>query len=484
VVDTIDHEAARHLALLGSLRSDLTLVGCTAALPDGPHQLIPNAIGMDAFDRAANLRAGGSSFVAGVLSRRDAAWINQTTASTLKAGDVMFAPFGAQGIDRTLFSRWQQEMPQRVQECIELAVKPHVELLPLALIAPPSVDSNPGLRNLRHAIRKLGPTVVFGATGNIGSAIVETLGGKIPVHAISRQGSSEALNRLGSPEHPVRQCAALPADAAVSTVFLTASVPWLRCPRTNRIIFDRTALLEDNLQNVLIPQLRQIPPETKVVQIITNPSSDLTYAAWLLRPDLAHAVSAHVGTDIVRQHAHVSQPNRPETWFTFGPHSPAQVNVDLAAGTIDPAIAVMGKTLNDEAGDRSVIDPTGLSSIVEAARLHTNQASCYGLPLSAQEAFELSEFMDREMGRPVVVSEGIAPTLPRDGQRRIRWDMLRKAGSVLGFPDLALRALQEMETGRQQVVEALVRRVRARHPQPGTIDAKWILCNRDKLLTI
>ncbi len=488
IVGTDDSQTARHLGLLENLRSDLTLFGCTGALPEGTRQMHPATIGTDAFDRMVCQRTGGSSFVAGALTRRDAAWLNQTTGGTLKAGDVIFAPFAAHGLDRSLFARWRTEMPDQVEQRLNNAIRPDVELLPLALVSPPSVDGQPGLRNLRHAIRKLGPTVVYGATGNIGSAIAEALGGKIPVTAISRQGCCPRLETLGSPRHTLRQGKSLSAsqtdEDAVRTVFMTASVPWLRCPRTNRVIFDRAALLEDNLQNVLIPQLREIPAGVKVVQIITNPSSDLTYAAWLLRPDLAGAISAHVGTDIVRQHAHVRFPDRPDTWFTVGPHSPNQVNVDLAAGTIDPKVPLLGRILNDDAGDRSVIDPTGLSSIVEAARLHTHQAGCYGLPLSAEEAKALTEFMDREMGRPITVSEGIAPTLPRDSQRQIRWDMLRRAGGIPEFPDRMHTALQEMEAGKMQILEALVRRASARQPQAGTVNVQWVLDNRDKLLSM
>ena len=73
------------------------------------------------------------------------------------------------------------------------------------------------------------------------------------------------------------------------------------------------------------------------------------------------------------------------------------------------------------------------------------------------------------------MSEGIAPTLPRDSQRQIRWDMLRRAGGIPEFPDRMHTALQEMETGRMQILEALVRRANARQPQAGTVNVQWVL---------
>lgn len=477
-------DIARKTALLFNLRPDLNIFGCTPDLPGGPQQIHESAVGVDAFHRIANVQAGGSGFLAAPLTRRDALWINQLTGRATRPGEVIFAPQAAHGIDRALFTRWWQVQPDVVCRRLDAAVRPNPELLPVELACPPTPGGAPGLKTTRQAIRRLGSTVVFGSTGNIGSAITEALGGKVPLTTVSRRFDTVPHRHLGSPLHPVVQASAVPPGTDIKTAFLTASVPWRRCPKTQRIIFDRAALLEDNLTGILIPQLRTLPESTRVLQIITNPSSELAYAAWLLRPDLEHAISAHVGTDIVRQRAHVKNPNDTDSWFTFGPHSPAQVNVDLADGSIDQQVPILGKILNDEAGDRSVTDPTGLSSIVEAARLHSHLPGCYGLPLTANEARQLSVFMRDEAGRPIAVSEGIAPTLPRDENRRIRWELLKKALSVDEFAQRAHAALAEMEEGRNTVLDCLARYAAQQLPGVDCVDPQWVLDNREKLLKL
>jgi hypothetical protein len=491
LVSQEDDAVLRQVADLMARRPDMQVYGCTPRLPHGPQAGNPSGAGLDAFSRVSALRTGGSAFVARPLSHRDALWLCKQTHFPCSARMVMFAPFGQHGIDRPLFRQWMQNHPDAVKHQITRAIKPDAEtstsLLPEDLmLSSTATGATERLKNLRRSLRTLGTTAVFGSSGHIGSAITEALSGKLPLFALCRKPEDKPVHAMSSPRYVMRQTKHLPPEANVKTAFLSASVPWKQDPQTGKIIFDRAALLEDNLKQVVIPMLRELPKSVRLLQVITNPSSDLAYAAWLLRPDLAEhsAITAHVGTDVTRQRAHVLYPEQTDTWFTLGPHSPQQLNVDLAAGRIDEQIAVMGKTLSQQAGDRSVIDPTAMASIVEATELLNHKASSFGLPLGKEEAELLSGFM-AQMGQPIAVSEGIAITLPRDSARQIRWDMLKEASKIPGFATGARQAIDEMESAKRSILNLIGEQIKHNRPDLAhQVNEPWLLKHRSDLLNL
>lgn len=208
------------------------------------------------------------------------------------------------------------------------------------------------------------------------------------------------VSHLGTPDNPIAEYGleSLPdywhsesgeAEGPPSkTIFLTASVP--KPVRDGKVVTDRPAIMRGNLE-VMVGALRKIPATVGQIQVITNPSTEMAFAAWLLRPDLPGAVVAcHAGTDTTRQRARVIDPDRPDTYFTLGPHEKEQVNVDLEAregqGAIDEAIPTMGGDITRRSGGQAATVTTGLASLNEAYDIYTGKPGSYAVPLTAPEA--------------------------------------------------------------------------------------------------
>ena len=488
---------AQQVAFLSHARADLQVIGHASTLhdPDNTRGAI------DAFRRVGTMLCGETAVVMVALKARDSAWVGRQIGCRVPAGTVIPAPFNTRGdLDRKAFAAFLRAEGSDANQNLMKAIEAFNELdLPtmsrdgvarksriLRLRWPKPGDA----RHVDAGIAALGKVMVFGSTGNVGSALIEVMSGRTTVYAMKRNISKDPVDALGSPTHPVFELNAkeIPEGIIPDTVFLAASAP-RPTDEKGRIIVDRAAMLGANLEQVLIPAIGKLPADIRLVQVITNPCSDMAFAAWLLRPDLAGKIFGHSGTDMVRQQQHVACPGDPGSYFTFGPHSPGQVNADLARNAIDPDIAVKGNDIARRSGGQPATDPTALSSILEAINITNHVRSSYALPLTALEAAELSSLLAEATPRgqdPQAVSEGVAITVPRNGDGAIDWDMLRKASdNIPEFAGKANAAVAELEGGRRSVLDKLVRMVGAKHPElRAHLNHDWVLANRDRLLSM
>ncbi|HEV2611507.1 MAG TPA: hypothetical protein VGU61_14655 [Noviherbaspirillum sp.] len=488
---------AQQVAFLSHARADLQVIGHASTFhdPDNTRGAI------DAFRRVGTMLRGETAVVTAALKTRDSAWIGRKTGCRVPAGTAITAPFDARGrLDRNAFAAFLRAERADANQSLMGAVNAFDEInlptISAGAIAPQMHTSR--LRRKKpvdahHAdagIKSLGKVMVFGSTGNVGSALVEVMSGRTTVYAMKRNIAKTPVDSLGNAAHPVFELGdrEIPEGMVPDTVFLAASAP-RPTDEHGRIIVDRAAMLETNLEQVLIPAISKLPAGIRLVQVITNPCSDMAFAAWLLRPDLAEKISGHSGTDMVRQQQHVARPGDPGSYFTFGPHSPGQVNVDIERNAIDPDIAVKGDDIARRSGGQPATDPTALSSVLEAINITNHVRSSYALPLTALEAAELTSFLAEVTPRGQdlqAVSEGVAITVPRNSDGAIDWDMLRKASDNLPeFAGKANAAVAEVEGGRRSVLDKLVRMVDAKHPElRAHLNHDWILANRERLLSL
>jgi hypothetical protein len=390
-------------------------------------------------------------------------------------------------------------------------------------------------------INSLGPVVVVGGTGNIGGAIAQALGGKVQeLITINRTLGKKPFDHLGTPELPVREQKDFKNIDPTSTVFVTASVDWRRDDK-GEIVFDRNALIGDNTK-ALLPTIKQLHPDARKVVIISNPCSELTAVVAFLRPDLTKILLAHAGTDAVRSQLrnptrsaenpnpsvslsqnsansseisvttpsqNLGQDEMPKSaiqmardgWqpaqAVVGPHAPEMVVAYPVSKHIDPEVSVLGKTLADEAGGRSVTDPTALSAIDEASGALLGLPGSYAQVLTAKEASELTALMTR-WGVPLEVPTGIAPTLPRDNQGAIDWNMLNALKDSVfpgedsqpdqSYTSKVFHALKTMANNFDISLNCIAELVREKNPgldetEGCEIDKQWVLNHQEQLLT-
>lgn len=395
----------------------------------------------------------------------------------------------------------QDEVLQSVQSAVELFRNLNLENVPV--IDPPAMP--------KDLFSVVGDSMVFG-DGNIGLALVETLGGNARVSLVRRkpagdladlagagfQASLDAyyakrkpdVSHLGSPQNPIAEYGleGLPdywhpeggktRGPDAKTVFLTASVP--KPVRGGKVVTDRPAMMRGNLE-VMVGALRKIPASVGQIQIITNPSTEMAFAAWLLRPDFPQAaiVCCHAGTDTTRQRARVTDPDRPDSYFTLGPHEKEQVNVDFEAqegqGAIDDAIPTMGGDITRRSGGQAATVTTGLASLNEAYDIYTRKPGSYAVPLTADEAGWLTRFvrgLQESLGQPTdfQIQEGAAITIPRKGDMSINKEVLEKAKAVNGFAERAIAAASVVEQGRTAVLDAVASLLEGRRLENGHRD--------------
>lgn len=511
------------VALLGRLRPDLKIYGHASFTPDNKNQ--KGAI--ESFRRMGALLNGEKAVVVHVLNEQDRLWIARETGVEMPPGAAIQACFDRHGkLDRKSFlaelnSRRpdpaevthalvgtggtagpiipRRDLPNRDDFIANLqsfrqmnAMQELCAVTPLQAGAPAAGRMRDALRRAlpsrQDPLRVLGKVLLLGSTGNVGNGILRALSGRVRIDAPVRDTTRvQDASHLGTAKHPVRQLPltayGMHGDRGVDTVFIAASAP------RDKSRTDRAGQLVPNIGGVMIPLLPKIPSSAKLVQIITNPCSDMAFAAWLLRPDLASKIASHSGTDLVRQQEHVTKPHDANTFFTFGPHSPKQVNVDLAAKRIDPSISVKADDINRRSGGQPTTDPTSLAGIYEAMNILTGEQSSYAFPLTRDEAGRLQRFL-RESGMPALqdieVHEGTAPTLPRK-HREIHWDLLEKGRQVPGFLDNVGPAIEEINLGRLTVLQHIVSEVARKQPKiadGAQLDIEWVLRNRDGLLSL
>jgi hypothetical protein len=533
------------VALLGRMRPDLRIYGHASFTRDDKNQ--KGAI--EAFRRVGALLEGEKSVVVHVLNEQDRHWIARETGVEMPPGAAIQAGFDRHGkLDRKSFlAELNSRRPDPAEVVTALlgagsaavlrasneedrqaigqagasgtagrvishkgtsnrddfianlqSFRQMNAMLDLSAVTPLQAGA-PATGRIRDALRRalpnrkdplkaLGTVLLLGSTGNVGDGILRALSGRVRIDAPVRDTARvKDASYLGNMKYPVRQLPLATYGAqgnpGADTVFIAASAP------RDKSRTDRAGQLIPNIDGVMIPLLPKIPASARLVQVITNPCADMAFAVWLLRPDLAGKIASHSGTDIVRQQEHVAKPHDANSFFTFGPHSPKQLNVDLAAKRIDPSIATKANDINKRSGGQATTDPTSLSSIYEAMNILTGKQSSYAFPLTREEASRLQRFL-RESGTPslrdIEVHEGTAPTLPRK-HREIHWDLLEKGRRVPGFLDHVALAIEELNLGRLTVLQHIASEVARRQPKSADgaqVDLEWALRHRDGLLSL
>ena len=491
--------AIKKTALLHAIRRDLELYG-HATTPAEEKPLPTPATPVAASYAVADMLAGERAVVARPLGDSDANWLSRLSGLTIDRGTVIMANFNKAGtIDRVEFEAMFRADPTGLQDHLAQALRLNQRMvnymagaIDKARLATAAKDQLgrpariPGVPVDRQASREqimtLGPTVVYGASGNIGNAISRALcANGVQVCGIVRKPSSTLLGAFAELSEPKSLVSAtVPAAFVPNTVFLTSSAGWPKDADGN-IVFDRSKLLEANVK-ILAPIFKDLSPQARTV-VISNPCSEMAYLGWLLRPDMADKIFSHSGTDVTRQR---NRAPFPEDSFTVGPHSPAQVNVKRNRQgnlELDRRIPTLGQQHQERSGDgNSVTVPTATAAIWEGISIANNKAQSLALPLRADEARALAAFMVR-YEQPIDVNEGIAITLPRDQQRQIRWDMLTEAAKQLpGFPGKFRQAISAMEDGRTALLQSVVDTVNLGRPEDAMIGPQWVLDNRGAVL--
>jgi hypothetical protein len=489
------------LALLHAIRPDLELYGHAPDRGDDDSASLPPAP-VAASYAVANIQAGERAFVVRPLTERDAAWLTEFFGVAIEAGAAIAANFNKEGtIDRAEFEDMFTAEPVVMRDQIAQAaalnqrmVRDMFGVIDIARFATAAKDQTgrtarvPGKlvdrQTDREQIQTLGPTVVYGASGNIGKSMSKALiANGVPLCGIVRKPNPEVLSEFAKlAESDAIVSSTVPETFVPSTAFLTASAGWPK-DADGKIIFDRSRLLGDNVK-ILAPIFKTLSPQTERAVVISNPCSEMTYLGWLLRPDLADKIFAHAGTDVTRQR---NRAPFPDDAFTVGPHSPAQVNVkrNRKGGVeIDPRISSLGQLHQERSRDgNSVTVPTATAAIWEAISIATNTPHSLALPVTADEAGKLTAFMT-QCGQPIDVSEGIAITLPRDQQHQIRWSMLTEAAEAIPeFSEKCKNAIGAMEDGRSALLQAVVDTINSARPTAEAVDQQWVLDNRGAVLS-
>ncbi|WP_258398726.1 hypothetical protein [Herbaspirillum rubrisubalbicans] len=495
-------QVAEQVALLAHVRPDLQVYGHASMFADPKN----NKGAIEAFRRVGAILGGEKSVVMRPLNKADSSWIRNTTGVDISAGTAIPALFDKAGkLDRKSFldnfkatphnpeqeeiARTKLQQFAAIYNALDLRevtadTKKKKTGILASIMNGPSVSSKAEKQS--DPLEKLGKVLIFGSTGNVGDGILRALSGRVEIDApVRNPARASAADHLGNVKYPVRQLA-LSAysqnDFSADTAFIAASAP------RDKSRTDRAGQLIPNLEQVMIPLMAKIPSNVKLVQVITNPCADMTYAAWLLRPDLAGKISSHSGTDIVRQQEHVADRDNRDTYFTFGPHSPNQVNVDLSTNVIDRSIATKASDINRRSGGQATTDPTSLSSIYEALNIVSGEQSSYAIPLTAIEAEKLQDFLhtsESEELKNIVISEGLAFTLPRKNGE-INWEMLEKArDQVPDFMRNTLPSIEELNLGRQTILDHIVSVIQKKRPElAAQVDQEWVLQHRHQLLEI
>lgn len=526
------HRVAEQVAVLKQLRPDVDIFGHAASefALYAPSSL---ADPVQASHATAAMLDGQVATLVRPLHGEDAAWISEQVGRMIRPGTAIPAPFLKNGrLDRTLCNALLVSPPTGLKDVIaQLAL---LQEEPSAVVAAAisaaskecsEVDSIqrarrvPGIAldaaKVDRQVATLGPTVVYGANGSIGSALLKWLAETgVPLCGVMRKPDREFLRGFDSPRFDMVIDDKVPETFAARTAFITASTGWPK-DAVGNIIFDRSRLLSANV-NILTPIFMRLPTDIPLVMVISNPCSEMTYLGWLVRPDLSRNLFAHAGTDVTRQMNRVKDPRDTSQYGTAGPHSPMQVNWEMThtrtartdvktrasitdaaidtgrvgvteparhSGRIDPRIPMLGQVHQSGSRDKnSVTVPTAAASIFEAINIATHAPQSYARPLTSQEAEQMTALMQR-YGKKITVSEGIAPTLPRNAQCEIRWGMLTDA--LDGVPNFSYKlfdALQAMEEGRSGLLNSLVKTINERRTDDDKIDSRWIIEHRGQEL--
>lgn len=524
------HQVAEQVAVLHELRPDVDIFG-HAASEFALYASSAAADPVQASHATAAVLNGQAATLVRPLCSEDARWISERTGCPVAPGIAIAAPFLKDGhLDRTLcapllaspktglkdaieqLESLQQDRPAALSAAIRAASKEcaEAEAIRRTPRAPRAPGIAPDMVEVMRRIALLGPTVIYGANGKIGSAMLKFLAeAGIPLCGIMRKPDRAFLRGFDSPLFNLIIANKVPDDFPASTAFVTASTGWKKDVAGN-IIFDRSKLLLDNIA-IVAAQLAQLPPDIQRVILISNPSTEMAFVAWLLRPDLVEKFFAHAGTDATRQINRVRDPHDTSHYGTAGPHSPMQVNWEmkntpvlqplsaarsagdpLAAsavtparrtGRIDPRIPLLGQLHQSRSRDKnSVTVPTAAAAIFEAINIASHEPQNYARPLTLREAERLTTLM-AQYNHTLPIHEGVAPTLPRDAACAIRWEMLTEAlDAVPGFADKLCGALQAVEEGRSASLDALKEKINAGRSDDDRVGHDWIIAHRGPVL--
>ena len=511
------HQVAEQVALLHRLRPDVALFG-HAASEFALYAPSQSANPVQAAQAVAAMLGGDAATVVRPLLANDSAWMSERTGCAIAAGTAIPAPFFNDGtLDRTkcsaLLASPETGLHDTIEQLVALQHESSATLKAALLVAQKECD---GLHAIRRAsrvpgngqsligvdrrIKLLGPTVVYGANGNIGSSLLKSLAGSdIPLCGIMRKPDRSFLRGFDCPAMDVVVSDKVAQDFAPQTAFITASTGWPKDAAGN-IIFDRSLLLTANIA-ILAPIFKSLPASIPLVMVISNPCSEMAYLGWLVRPDLSRNLFAHAGTDVTRQMNRVKHPDDLCSFGTVGPHSPMQVNWEIKTplvrhlpaqhgesattapgrrvGRIDPRIPLLGQLHQSRSRDKnSVTVPTAAAGIFEAINIATHVPQSYARPLTLGEANRLSEVLAQH-GQKMTISEGLTPTMPRDAHGDIHWEMLAEAIDIVPeFPQKLGAALQAMEEGRLALLNALANKINRGRADDEKIDSNWILAHR------
>ena len=522
------HQVAEQVAVLKQLRPDVELFG-HAASDFALYAPTSVADPVQASLSTVAMLNGQEVTMVRPLCSEDAAWISEHVGCAVKSGTAIAAPFLIDGqLDRTMSQALLLSPSNGFRDAIEQLASLQSEPSPVVAAAVQAASKEcsdidsihrahhvPGgafdAAKVGRQVTLLGPTVVYGANGSIGSALLKCLAQTgIPLCGVMRKPDRKFLRGFDAPQFNLVIADKVDSAFAARTAFITASTGWSKDAAGN-IIFDRSRLLSANI-NILTPIFMQLPADVPLVMVISNPCSEMTYLGWLVRPDLSRNLFAHAGTDVTRQMNRVKDPRDTSKYGTAGPHSPLQVNWEMQknrarntaaktlasiadsasssakpgteknaqpTGRIDPRIPMLGQMHQSRSRDKnSVTVPTAAASIFEAINIASGAPQSYARPLTLQEAEKLSTLMQR-YGQKITVSEGIAPTLPRNAQCEIRWDMLTDAiEGVPNFPQKLFVALQAMEEGRFGLLNALVNKINTGRLDAEKINSQWIIEHR------
>ena len=523
------HQVAEQVTVMQQLRPDVDIYG-HAGSEFALYAPTATANPVQASYALAAILDGQSVFIVRPLLGEDAEWLSRRTGFSITPGTAIPAPFFKDGrVDRTALAFWLTSPNSGVKEVVEqLAAlrqaRPAAltEAITQAKSDAGDIEKQPRARRVPGLVlppvpgparlAALGPTVVYGANGNIGSFLLKSLAtAGQPLCGIMRKPDTTFLRGFDSPRFDLTVSSQVPDEFAAKTAFITASTGWPKDAAGN-IIFDRSLLLAANI-NILAPIYQSLQKDLPLVIVISNPCSEMTYLGWLLRPDLARNLLSHAGTDVTRQMNRVHQPDDSSSYGTAGPHSPMQVNWEMLkrriprgsssapiaesdafatskpsestpyVGRIDPRIPVLGQKHQSRSQDKnSVTAPTAAAALFEAVNFIQQVPQSYARPLTADEAAQLSELLNR-YGEPMMISEGIAPALPRDANGDVRWNMLLEAlDRVPFFPQKLGAAMQAMEADRAVLLQSLMTKINHRRPAQDCIDIDWILANRGPVL--
>jgi hypothetical protein len=405
----------------GSTRSDqqaaLSAVTAVALPGDGPGAISTN--------------------VARPLNADDARWMSGQAGVTVPPGLVVSARFDAQGnLNRAAFQQQYAQSPDAANSSIrQLTAEREQGITQLQALANANnagltaqqfdaALSNPVQSRAMFGVdaatdgpqrrlpseaspqvdyAPLGNVAVIGGTGRIGTAVTAQLGGEVPsLISVSRKSTQEELPPGATWAADLRE------HSGVDTVFITASADWRR--ENGKIIFDRSALLSDNIA-ILMDQLGSIPPGSTVISVM-NPSNTMAWVIHTLRPDLK--AYGHEGTDLGRLLART--PNAPgEQGILFGPHSPNLVAVDRNNNQ-QPVVPVVGQIYAQMSGNSATLT-TASSAVSEAVNIRSGLSGSYAAPLSQDDAAWLTQMMRTHVsGWTQEIPKGLVVAAPMDPQ--------------------------------------------------------------------